>query len=315
MMFSWSVPAWFAADVTSLPQASTFAAGVDRAFEVVAWFAVFLTVVVAGGLILLAIARRDGGTASVPTRRVVRWTWIGASLLAVVFFVQGTLVWADLQVVPRGAFPVRVAVGEKGFTYTYPNGHVADELHLPVDRPVKLLFRGDRRPYTFAVPEFRLQVPVAVATDHVAWVQPTLAGEYVARSNARPTATTVELSSTVVVHADPGFDKWYEDVSGPSLSLPPIELGRASYQMRGCTQCHTIDGTKLVGPSFKGFLARTRRTKDGTPVVADDAYIVESIQDPQAKVLEGFEPVMPSFKGRLRDAEIAGLVAFIKSLP
>lgn len=299
-----------------LVQASTYAGDVDRSLEFVAWFAVFTTVVVAGGLVLLALARRDGApTSSATTRRIVRGTIAAAFLLAAFFFVHGTLVWADLQVPPRGALAIRVAVGEKGFAFTYPNNVVVNELHLPIDRPVRLLLRGDAAPYTFAVPEFRLQVPVAVRTDASAWVEPTVAGEYTVRSGVRPRASANELAATVVVHADAGFDTWYQGVSGPNLDLPPVELGRASFQMRGCTQCHTIDGTKLVGPSFKGFRARERRLKDGTPIVADDAYIVESILDPQAKVLDGFEPVMPSFKGRLHEKEIAGLVAFIQSMP
>ncbi len=148
-----------------------------------------------------------------------------------------------------------------------------------------------------------------------AWVQATLAGEYPARSIVRPTAVKPELSSTIVVHPEAAFDKWYQDVSGPPLDLPPVELGQRSYQMRGCTQCHTTDGSKLVGPSFKGFLAREHRLSDGTVVEPSDAYITESILDPTAKVIQGFEPVMPSFKGRLHELEVAGLVAYIKSLP
>lgn len=292
-----------------LPQASSFAASVDRSFELATWFAIFLGVLVAGALLLVLVGPRA------PAGRAPKWLLplggFSALVLVAAFFVQGAQVWADMQVVPRGAFPIRVALEEKGWSFSYPNGYATGELHLPVDRPVRFLFKGGKQPYTFAVPAFRLQVPVALEQDRTAWVQPTLAGEFDLRTTLGSSAAN---SIKLQVHAEGGFDKWYQDISGPDLTLPPLELGQKSYQMRGCTQCHTVDGSKLVGPSFKGFLARVHKLKDGTTVEPTDEYIKESIQDPTAKVIEGFEPVMPSFKGRLTDVEIAGLAAYIKSL-
>ncbi len=292
-----------------LPQASSFAASVDRSFELVTWFAIFLSVLVAGGLLLMLVGPR--APAARAPRRLLQYGAAAALLLIAAFFVQGARVWADMQVVPRGAFPIRVALEEKGWSFTYPNNFTSGELHLPLDRPVRFAFKGGARAYTFAVPAFRLQVPVALGQDNAAWVQPTLAGEFDLR-------TTIDAgpgsSIQLLVHPEGGFDTWYEEISGPSLKLPPLELGQKSYQMRGCTQCHTIDGSKLVGPSFKGFLARQHKLKDGTIVEPTDEYIKESIQDPSAKVIEGFEPVMPSFRAKLKDQEIAGLAAYIKSL-
>ncbi len=301
-----------------LPQASTFAPAVDRSLQFVAWFVVFLGVVTAGGLLALVILRRDGadesGSSTKSVRRIAQWVGSTTFVILAAFFAQGAFAWADMQVIPRGALPIKVATTEGAFAFTYPNGYVAKELHLPRDRAVKFTFRGEREPYGFTIQAFRLQVGVDAFASATAWVQPTLAGEYEARSTLRPRSSAIELLATVVVHDEAAYDKWYADISGPPLDLPPIELGQRSYQMRGCTQCHTIDGSKLVGPSFKGFLAREHKLKDGTVIAPTDAYIAESILDPQAKVIEGFEPVMPSFKGRLHELEVAGLVAYVKSL-
>lgn len=303
-----------------LRQASTFAPAVDRSFLFAAWVAVFLAIVVGGGLVLILFGLR-GATAdtnAVPVaatpRRYVQFGGVATALLVVLFFAHGAYVWADMRVVPRGAFPVRIAIEEKGWTFTYPNGYVTNELHLPLDRPVRLDLQGASEPYTFSVPEFRLQVPVALGVARAAWVQATEAGEYEVRSTLRPATGAMKSVAQATVHPEGGFDKWYQDISGPPLDLPPLELGQRSYQMRGCTQCHTIDGSKLVGPSFKGFLAREHRLTDGTVVEPSDEYIRESLLDPQAKVIQGFEPVMPTFRGRLPDLEIAGLAAYIKSL-
>ncbi|MCC6409014.1 MAG: c-type cytochrome [Planctomycetes bacterium] len=296
-----------------LPQASTFAASIDDSFLLILWFAVFLAIVVAGAFAIMVL-RPSAGTAGSTSRALYRWSAVGAFALVAVFFVQGARVWADMQVVPRGAVPVRVALEEKGWSFTYPNGYVTNELHLPIDRAVKLTFQGASEPYTFAVPAFRLQIAVPVGTRRDAWVQPTLAGDWEVRSTVPSLRKAEELVAQATVHAEGGYEKWYQDISGPPLDLPPVELGQRSYQMRGCTQCHTVDGAKLVGPTFKGFLAREHRMKDGSVVDPSDDYIKESILDPQAKVVEGFEPVMPSFKGRLHELEVAGLAAYIKSL-
>ena len=292
-----------------LPQASSYAASVDRTFDLVTWFAVFLAVLVSGGLLFVLVGPK--APAAETSRHWLKYGALATFVLIAAFLVQGARVWADMQVVPRGAFPIRVALEEKGWSFTYPNGFVSGELHLPLDRPVRFAFKGGKQPYTFAVPAFRLQVPVALERDCSAWVQATLAGEFDLRTTLGTSAAT---SIKLLVHPEGGFDAWYEEISGPSLKLPPLELGQKSYQMRGCTQCHTIDGSKLVGPSFKGFLARVHKLKDGTVVEPTDEYIKESIQDPTAKVIEGFEPVMPSFRGKLKDQEIAGLAAYIKSL-
>ncbi|MCY2959862.1 MAG: hypothetical protein NTY35_06815 [Planctomycetota bacterium] len=302
-----------------LPQASSYAASIDRAFVVTAWFAVFLAILVAGALALALFApRRDGAESEPATRRSSKWVSTGvavAGALSLLVLLHGSRVWADVQTVPRGALAIQVHLEKNAFAFTYPGGHVATELHMPCDRPVKLMLRGDREPYTFAVPEFRLHALVAAAQDRDAWVAATLPGEYAARSTTFPRASDAIAAATVVVHEAGGFEKWHQEVSGPPLDLPPVELGARSYQMRGCTQCHSLDGSKLVGPSFKGFLARQHVLVDQTVVEPTDDYIKESILDPTAKVIAGHEPVMPSFRGRLHELEVAGLVAFIKSQP
>lgn len=296
-----------------LPQASSFAASIDGSFLLILWFAIFLSILVAGCFALTALLRRNGSSGG-SSRSVPMWTALSACVLVAFFFVQGARVWADMQVVPRGALPIRVALEEQGFTFTYPNGQSQKELHLPVDRAVKLTFLGTTEPYGFAVPAFRLQVRVPAATRAEAWVLPTVAGEYEARSHVDTLRPQGAPTADAIVHAEGAYEKWYQDISGPPLDLPPLELGQRSYQMRGCTQCHTIDGNKLVGPTFKGFSAREHRMVDGTVVAPTEEYIRESLLEPQAKVLEGFEPVMPSFKGRLHELELAGLAAYIQSL-
>lgn len=297
-----------------LPNASTFAAPIDRTFLMSSWVALFLFVLLVGALVLALLApRRDAGAWA--DGKGGKWMGalaLGAGLTLAGFFVHGTFVWADTQVTPRGALTIQVALEDKGWSFTYPNGYVATDLHLPLDRPVKLALRGASEPYTFSAPALRVQVPVALGANRDAWIQPTLAGEYELRSAANP-SRRAHASASAIVHAEGAYDTWYQNISGPPLDLPPIELGQRSYEMRGCAQCHSLDGAKNAGPTFAGFMTRQHVLADGTVVEPSADYIKESILDSQAKVVQGFEPVMPVFRGRLHDLEVAGLIAFIQS--
>jgi cytochrome c oxidase subunit 2 len=96
--------------------------------------------------------------------------------------------------------------------------------------------------------------------------------------------------------------------------LPPVELGELLYKQRGCGACHTTDGTPKIGPSFKGLWGKNESLTGGGSVTVDENYIHESLLEPQAKVVAGFAPVMPTFKGQLSDKQITGIIEYIKTL-
>ncbi|MCA9730448.1 MAG: cytochrome c, partial [Candidatus Eisenbacteria bacterium] len=90
--------------------------------------------------------------------------------------------------------------------------------------------------------------------------------------------------------------------------------GEKLYNQRGCVQCHSVDGSARVGPSFLGLWGKTRTFQDGSSRVADENYVRQSVLEPQSQIVKGFEGVMPTFQGRLRDPEINALIAYIRSL-
>jgi cytochrome c2 len=105
---------------------------------------------------------------------------------------------------------------------------------------------------------------------------------------------------------------------GQLPDLSPEEWGKIQWEQKGCQTCHNIDGTKSKGPSWKGIWGESVKVKasDGKEitVVVDENYVRESMMVPGAKVVDGFDNIMPTFQGLLRENEIRGLVAFIKSL-
>ena len=86
------------------------------------------------------------------------------------------------------------------------------------------------------------------------------------------------------------------------------------YKGKGCNACHSVDGSVVIGPSFKGLYEREGELEDGASYTADENYIMQSILEPQEQIVKGFQPVMPSFKGILSDAEITAIIAYMKTL-
>ena len=122
------------------------------------------------------------------------------------------------------------------------------------------------------------------------------------------------MYTKVIVHPPGGFEKWLAEAGSQFKHLTPVEAGKQLYTRRNCWQCHSTDGTAGTGPSFKGIFGHTTYLEGGGSVMVDENYVRESIMEPEAKVVQGYKPVMPTFKGILSDEEITDLIAFIKSL-
>jgi len=96
--------------------------------------------------------------------------------------------------------------------------------------------------------------------------------------------------------------------------MPPAEAGALLYDQRGCKQCHSIDGAGGTGPTFKGLFGSMEALRSGDSVLVDENYIRESILNPQERVTAGFDPVMPTYRGRLKDEEISAIIEYLKTL-
>jgi cytochrome c oxidase subunit 2 len=96
--------------------------------------------------------------------------------------------------------------------------------------------------------------------------------------------------------------------------MTPLEAGKMLFNTRGCTQCHSVDGTRLIGPSLMNVYGEEQPMSDGAKVMADDNYIMESIYDPNAKIVLGYAPQMPSYKASLKDKDVGAIIAYLRSI-
>jgi cytochrome c oxidase subunit 2 len=304
---------WFPA------QGSTTAANTDWLFNFILWISIFFMVLIVGLLLTFVwnYRRRPGfeseKTATHHTPLELTWTII-PSILCIIIFYFGISGYMDIRTPPRNANEVQVTGQKWNWTFTYPNGLVETELHVPLGEPTRLVLRSEDVIHSFYVPAFRMKMDVVPGRYNKMWFTPTEKGdfqvfcaEYCGTSHSR-------MLSRVVVQSPEDYAQWLKDMDSKNNNKDPVALGLDLYHTRGCAQCHSVDGIRGIGPTFKGLWGRKEHLSDGTTIDVDENYIHESIIEPMAKVVAGYSPVMPTFKGKLKDTQISGIIAWIKTL-
>ncbi|MBA3312780.1 MAG: cytochrome c oxidase subunit II [Planctomycetota bacterium] len=300
-------------------QASTVAASVDEAWWLVYWVsAVFFAIIVVAQVYFMWAYRRRAGWTEQKTAHhnfPLELTWsIIPSLIIVVMFVKGFLGFLDMRMPPADTYDITVVARKWSWSFIYPNGVVHPELHVPVDRNVKLVMSSDDVIHSLFVPVFRVKQDIVPGRYNYLWFNATKPGTYDLECTEYCGTNHSEMRTKTVVHEPGGMERWLEDRIEDIMKMPPIELGTLLYNQRGCSQCHMVDGKGgTVGPKFEQTFGNRHQFTDGSQAVGDENYIRESVMNPQAQVRTGFPPTMPTYKGLFREAEIRGLIAFIKS--
>jgi cytochrome c oxidase subunit 2 len=184
-----------------------------------------------------------------------------------------------------------------------------NELHVPVGRPVKVLLTSEDVIHSFYVPEFRVHMDVLPARYTSVWFQATEPGTY--RLVCSQYCGTNHAGMIGTVHAmDPSaFQEWLHLHAEGSLALE----GRKTFLKYRCLSCHSAD-EEARAPVLEGLYGKRVSLRDGRSVIADEAYIRESILNPAAKIVAGYEPIMPTFQGQVSEEEMYALLAFIRGL-
>ena len=299
--------------------ASTSAEGVDRVFALIYGISLFFFLLIVAILVVFVIryrrrvGREAGDTPSHNTPLELTWTIIPLVLVVVIFW-QGFKGFLDLVTPPANAYEILVNAQKWKWTFTYPNGYVDDRLHVPVDTPIRVVLTSEDVIHSFYVPAFRVKKDAVPGRYTKAWFQATTPGEYDLFCAEYCGTSHSDMHTTVVVHPPGEFEKWLDGAANLLATLSPAEAGAKLYSSRGCAQCHSVDGRPGTGPTFKGLFGHDVLLEAGKRAIADENYLRESIVDPGAKVVAGFQPVMPTYQGRLKDREITAIVEYLKTL-
>ena len=309
-----------AANLSLFPQpSSTTAEQVDNLFYFILLVSVFFFAIIVGAMVLFVVkyrARPGQSAERSPSHNnalEVTWTVIPGIVVAGIFF-WGFVGYLDLRQPPDNSYEIQVNAKKWSWSFTYPNGHVDNNLHVPQDRPVRLVMSSDDVIHSLYIPAFRLKMDVIPGRYTTTWFESELPGDYTLFCAEYCGTQHSNMLAKVVVHPSGEFEKWLEEAANFLETVTPVQAGEILYQRRGCIQCHSVDGSAKSGPSFRDVYDSRQALSDGSSVNVDENYLRESILEPQAKVRAGYKPVMPTYQGQLKDEEIAALIAYIKSL-
>ncbi len=304
-----------------LPEkASTFVDLVDPAFMLFYWISFFFFVLICALIVIFTfkyLRRRPEQLATAQITHNLKielaWTLIPLFIVMGLFFV-GMKGYLHMRIPPAGYMQVNVRGQKWSWSFEYPSGAVNDTLVVPVNTPVKLVMTSRDVLHSFYIPAFRTKADVIPNRYHALWFQATHTGVFqVECTQYCGTNHSYMLTGVKVLEPD-AYQDWLASASDPGKGKSPEQFGAVLYAKRGCSACHSIDGTKGVGPSWKGIYGIQENCGAGGMVAINEEYLRESMMEPAAKVVMGYQPIMPTFKGVLTDREVEAIIAYIKSL-
>lgn len=296
---------------------------IDLQVKLIAFF--FALIIVPMTYSLIVFRRRKGDTGEGEhiegnTSLEIIWTFIPLVIVVALGYIGADNLAQIKQVDPQ-AIEIKVVGYQWGWRFEYPQGFVSNTLYLPVNKQVVLKMESNDVLHSFWVPEFRIKHDLVPGFVEDYRITPSLVGDYKVRCAEICGSSHAYMLADIKVISQAEYESWVNEQAAiaaaeaeAALANPDPKRGEKLYNKVGCKACHSLDGSKGVGPSWKGLWGSQVPLADGSTVLADEEYITESIRNPSAKVHQGFSPnAMPSF-AYLKDGQIADLIEFIKTL-
>jgi cytochrome c oxidase subunit 2 len=240
----------------------------------------------------------------------IGWTAIPLVIM-IGMFAWGAVLYVNFRTAPKDALNINVIGKQWMWKLQQPNGkREINELHIPVGRNVKLILGSEDVIHNFYVPSFRVKMDVVPGRYNTLWFRPTKVGRYRLFCSQYCGTNHAEMTGWITVMEPSDYAAWLSDETG---DVNPVSAGERLFTQLACVTCHLSNGTGRA-PSLNGVYGGRVPLADGTTVTADDAYIRESILQPKAKIVAGYQPVMPTFQGLVTEEQILSLTAYIKSL-
>jgi cytochrome c oxidase subunit 2 len=298
-------------------QASNFAPNVDALMAFLILVSVFFTVVISAAVVffILKFRRKAENEIGVPIHGDMRlesmWIVVPA-IIALAMFAGGAVVYVDFRHAPQDTLDLYVIGKQWMWKIQQPNGRrEINEMHVPVGRDVKLVLASEDVIHDFFVPAFRVKMDVVPGHYNTMWFRPTKAGHYHFFCSQYCGTNHAVMGGWVTVMEPADYAAWLSGSTGEDVD--PVVAGEKLFVEKACSTCHLGNGTGRA-PSLNGVYGGTVRLADGSTVTADEGYIRESILFSNAKIVAGYQPLMPSFQGQLTEEQIMSLTAYIKSL-
>ena len=297
-------------------QASTLASEVDGLYLYLVAVTFVFSVGIAAVLVYFAIRYRRRSESYRPEEihgsllLEVVWSVIPLGL-CVVMFVWGAQVFFHMNRPPDDAMTVTVVGKRWMWKVQHPTGQrEINELHVPVGKPVKIMLTSEDVIHSFFIPAFRMKKDAIPGRYNVVWFEPTKAGTYHLFCAEYCGTEHSKMIGRVVVLEPDAYQMW---LAGGPVPVSPAAAGERLFTERNCATCHRAD-SGARGPVLGGIFGKRIALQNGETVMADEAYIRESILSPAARIVAGYQPIMPPYQGQLTEEQLLQLIAYIQSL-
>lgn len=303
-------------DFPFFPEAvSTIADQIDYFYFFMVGVSGVMAFLIALTIVVFAIRYRRRSETEIPPvvieNKIVEITWIVLPFIVfMAMFVWAAWLYFDIQRMPANAMDVNVVAKQWMWKFQHPTGQTEiNDLHVPVNQPVRLVMISQDVIHDFFVPEFRVHTDVLPNRYRYQWFEAKKPGVYNLFCSEYCGTEHSKMIGKVYVMEDSEYEAWLAGgVTGTAA-----EQGEKLFQKYACHTCH-VGTASARGPSLTSVYGHEVGLATGETVIADEMYLRESILDPRAKIVEGYQAIMPSFQGQLSEEQVLQLIAYIKSL-
>jgi len=300
--------------------ASNFVHGVDKAFLIILGISLFFLISLTTLMIVFVIKynrKKHQKAVQIKDNALLEFTWTAVPMILVLFmFYIGWEGFLPMRKPPQDAMHVKAIARMWKWTFEYPGNKQSDTLVLPINKAVKLDLISKDVIHGMFIPAFRIKEDVVPGKNNYTWFIPGELGDFDLFCSAYCGVSHSYMYAVVRIVPDEKYKNW--------LAILPVKKadenneGYKLLEKNGCFACHSVDGSKLVGPSFKGLYGSTHEVvSNGTnrTITADDLYIQTSILDPGKDIVLGFpQGVMKSYKGLIKEKDLPKIYEYMKSL-
>ncbi len=299
--------------------ASNFVQNVDYAFLIILGISFFFLILLTAIMVVFVVKynkKKHSKAVQIKDNPLLEITWtIVPLILALYMFYIGWEGFLPMRKAPKDAMEVNVIGRMWKWTFEYPGNKLSDTLILPIHKSVKLNLISKDVIHGFFIPSFRIKEDVVPGKKNYTWFIPGELGDYNLFCSSYCGVSHSYMSAIVRIVPDVNYSKWIA-----ALPAKPSENheGYKIMENNGCFSCHTVDGTKNVGPSFRGLFGSTIEViTNGNPrkITVDAEYIKSSVYEPDKDVVVDYQKgLMKSYQGLIKEKEINGITEYLKTL-
>ena len=303
----------------------TLSSSTDDVFFFIMGISLVLLLLTSGTMVYFVVRysrKRHPHAEDVPENILLEalWTLIPLVLVLVIFWL-GWKGFVYKRTVPGDAMLVKVTARQWSWSFRYENGRESDVLNVPLGRPVKLAITSVDVLHSLFIPAFRVKEDAVPGRETYLWFRPDRIGSFDLFCSEYCGMAHSSMITKVEVLQPAEFAAWYERKAapGPATAKRPAgadrvsktQVGEELIRNKGCIACHSLDGSPKIGPTFKGVFGKKETVLRGgreVEITVDEAFIRQTLLEPEKERVKGYPPIMPSQKGLLTDKEIGEMI-------